>query len=198
MFTGIVEAWAEVKDLNEENGILTVELFSEIANEFKVDQSVSHNGVCLTVTELHDKNYKVQAIEETLAKTNLGSLKIGDRVNLERSLKVGDRLDGHWVQGHVDAVAKLLKITKNEDNRVLKFQYPQEFRELVVEKGSITVNGVSLTVVDAVENHFSIALIPYTWEHTNLSKMKIGDFANIEFDILGKYFLKSMSLRSEK
>lgn len=198
MFTGIVEDWAEVKDLNEANGILTIELFSEIADEFKVDQSVAHNGVCLTVTELQDKNYKVQAIEETLAKTNLGSLKIGDHVNLERSLKVGDRLDGHWVQAHVDEVAELLEITKNEDNRVLTFQYPQEFRELVVEKGSITVNGVSLTVVDAVENHFSIALIPYTWEHTNLSKMKIGDFANIEFDILGKYFLKSMHLRSEK
>lgn len=186
MFTGIIEALGEIKNLTREKENLHLEVMSSIAPELKIDQSVSHNGVCLTVVDVNKDSYVVTAIEETLSKTNLNQLEIGSRVNLERAMKLGDRLDGHIVQGHVDCVAVCTKIEEAEGSWIFTLEYDHpEFT--TVEKGSITVNGVSLTVINSKRLQFGVAIIPYTYNHTNFRNLKEGDKVNLEFDIIGKY-----------
>ena len=187
MFTGIIETVGEVVDLHREAGNLFITMNSAIGNELTVDQSVAHNGVCLTVVKTHQTQHVVTAIEETLSKTNLGNLHIGDLVNLERCLQMGGRLDGHIVQGHVDGKAKLLAVIEQNGSYVLTFEIDAQFRNLIVEKGSICLNGISLTLINVTDITFAVAIIPYTWEHTNIQTLKIGDDANVEFDIIGKY-----------
>ena len=187
MFTGIIETVGEVVDLHREAGNLFITMNSAIGNELTVDQSVAHNGVCLTVVKTHQTQHVVTAIEETLSKTNLGNLHIGDLVNLERCLQMGGRLDGHIVQGHVDGKAKLLSVLEQNGSYVLTFEIDAQFRNLIVEKGSICLNGISLTLINVTDNTFAVAIIPYTWENTNVQTLKIGDDVNVEFDIIGKY-----------
>ena len=187
MFTGIIEGLAEVVALDKEAGNLNISLKSNILSELKIDQSISHNGVCLTVVDIKETSYCVTAIKETLEKTNLSELEVGMKVNIERALKLGDRLDGHMVQGHVDQIVKCLEIKEEEGSYVFTFEYAFEDKALTVEKGSVCLNGVSLTVVNSKKTSFSVAIIPYTFEHTNFKDILIGDMVNIEFDILGKY-----------
>ena len=195
MFTGIIESKAILKEVTTNGSNKTFWMSSPIANELKVDQSVAHNGVCLTVEEVNADGYCVTAIDETLQKTNLNTLQIGDEVNLERCLKADGRFDGHIVQGHVDQTA-LLKEIKNEDGSfLLTFTYDASSGNITVPKGSICINGISLTVVDSLDGLISVAIIPYTWEHTNLNKLTVGSVVNLEFDILGKYMQKILSKR---
>ena len=186
MFTGIIECLGEIASLAREGENLHIEIKSPLAQEMKIDQSVSHNGVCLTVVDIKDGTYVVTAIKETLDKTNLNSLEEKSLVNLERAMKIGDRLDGHIVQGHVDGVAKCISIKEENGSWVFTFEYTDS-NFTTVEKGSITVNGVSLTVVNSKKEQFSVAIIPYTFEHTNFKGIDIGDKVNLEFDIIGKY-----------
>ena len=191
MFTGIVEEIGEVIDVIKEDQNVHFVIKSVISSELKIDQSISHNGVCLTVVEQQEDWHKVTAISETLGITNLNSLKKGDLVNLERCLKVGDRLDGHMVQGHVDSTAKCIKVTEENGSWRYLFEGNSEVKQLVVYKGSICINGVSLTVTKTMNQEIEVAIIPYTYEHTNFQQIQVGDLVNIEFDILGKYFLKN-------
>tara|TARA_Y100001935_G_C17246156_1_gene478431 strand:+ start:551 stop:1150 length:600 start_codon:yes stop_codon:yes gene_type:complete len=191
MFTGIVEEIGEVIDVIKEDHNAHFVIKSVISSELKIDQSISHNGVCLTVVEQQEDWHKVTAISETLGITNLNSLKKGDLVNLERCLKVGDRLDGHMVQGHVDSIAKCIKVTEESGSWRYLFEGNSEVEQLVVHKGSICINGVSLTVTKTMNQEIEVAIIPYTYEHTNFKQIQVGDLVNIEFDILGKYFLKN-------
>lgn len=190
MFTGIIEAFGKVIRLEKEGENLHLTLESALAKELKVDQSLAHNGVCLTVIDCNSETYTVTAIEETLQKTNLGLLKIGAFVNLERAMKLGDRLDGHLVQGHVDLTARCISRKMLEGSWLFRFSYDKKNPQITIEKGSITVNGVSLTVVDSEENEFSVAIIPYTFEHTNFRTLEKGDLVNLEFDMIGKYLTK--------
>lgn len=192
MFTGIIEDSGIVTSIQKEGGNLHLEIESAIAPQLSIDQSVSHNGVCLTVVELKSGRYVVTAIKETLDKTNLGFLSVGDRVNLERAMKLGDRLDGHIVQGHVDQTAQCTGIEENNGSWYFSFEYDPEAQNMTIEKGSITVNGVSLTVVNSQDNSFSVAIIPYTYEHTNFNALKLGDTVNLEFDVVGKYVARLM------
>ena len=187
MFTGIIEDLGIVKDLVIENDNLHLTIESVLAPELKIDQSVSHNGVCLTVIALAEHSYTVTAIKETLDKTNLNSLDLGATVNLERGLKLGDRLDGHMVQGHVDQVGTCTGVETQNGSWVYSFKYDASLGNLTIEKGSITVNGVSLTVVNSKDDGFSVAIIPYTYEHTNFKHFKLGTVVNLEFDVIGKY-----------
>jgi len=189
MFTGIIEQLAEVVALKKEGRNMHFSLKSTFTNELKIDQSVAHNGVCLTVVDIKDDVYTVTAINETLLKSNLGFLEVGSKVNLERSMQMGARVDGHMVQGHVDQTAKSNEIKEEQCSYVYTFKH-KESDNMTVEKGSVCVNGVSLTVVDSKENSFSVAIIPYTFEHTNFHTVKVGTVVNIEFDILGKYIAK--------
>ena len=191
MFTGIVEEIREVIDVIKEDHNVHFVIKSVISSELKIDQSISHNGVCLTVVEQQEDWHKVTAISETLGITNLNTLKRGDLVNLERCLKVGDRLDGHMVQGHVDSTAKCIKVTEENGSWRFLFEGNNEVEKLVVYKGSICINGVSLTVTRTINQEIEVAIIPYTYEHTNFQQIQAGDVVNIEFDILGKYFLKN-------
>ena len=191
MFTGIVEEIGEVIDVMKEDQNAHFVIKSVISSELKIDQSISHNGVCLTVVEQQEDWHKVTAISETLGITNLNSLKKGDLVNLERCLRVGDRLDGHMVQGHVDSTAKCIKVTEENGSWRYLFEGNSEVKQLVVYKGSICINGVSLTVTKTMNQEIEVAIIPYTYEHTNFQQIQVGDLVNIEFDILGKYFLKN-------
>ena len=191
MFTGIVEEIGEVIDVIKEDHNVHFVIKSVISSELKIDQSISHNGVCLTVVEQQEDWHKVTAISETLGITNLNTLKRGDLVNLERCLKVGDRLDGHMVQGHVDSTAKCIKVTEENGSWRFLFEGNNEVEKLVVHKGSICINGVSLTVTRTINQEIEVAIIPYTYEHTNFQQIQAGDVVNIEFDILGKYFLKN-------
>lgn len=191
MFTGIVEEIGEVIDVIKEDHNVHFVIKSVISSELKIDQSISHNGVCLTVVEQQEDWHKVTAISETLGITNLNTLKRGDLVNLERCLKVGDRLDGHMVQGHVDSTAKCIKVTEENGSWRFLFEGNNEVEKLVVHKGSICINGVSLTVTRTINQEIEVAIIPYTYEHTNFQQIHTGDLVNIEFDILGKYFLKN-------
>lgn len=190
MFTGIIEAFGQVTLLEKEGKNLHLTLKSPLAKELKIDQSLAHNGVCLTVVDCNLESYTVTAIEETLQKTNLGLLKIGALVNLERAMKLGDRLDGHLVQGHVDLTAKCISQKRLEGSWLFRFSYDNKSPHITIEKGSITVNGVSLTVVDSNENEFSVAIIPYTFEHTNFKLLEEGNLVNLEFDMIGKYLTK--------
>ncbi|TDL99327.1 MAG: riboflavin synthase [Flavobacteriaceae bacterium] len=189
MFTGIIENIGIVKNKQWDKSNLILTLESSLTPELKIDQSLAHNGVCLTVFEINSTQYKVALIKETLDKSNLGEIEIGQRINLERALSFGARLDGHLVQGHVDQTASLEKISPLEGSHQLDFSFENK-GNLPVEKGSICINGVSLTVFNCQENHFSVSLIPYTWENTTLSDLKQGDQVNLEFDILGKYIQK--------
>lgn len=195
MFTGIIEALGVVTNLKQEQGNLIITIKSEIANELKIDQSVAHNGICLTVTDINNNEYNITAIKETLSKTNLKSIKIGDQVNLERAMKLGDRLDGHIVQGHVDQVGICKSVIKEDGSWTFKFEYDIDKNNITIEKGSITINGVSLTVVNSGFNTFCVAIIPYTFEHTNFNAIKVGDQVNLEFDVLGKYIQKLLEAR---
>lgn len=195
MFTGIVEEMAKVEAIEQDKSNTHYTLSCSFVEELQIDQSVAHDGVCLTVVALTDKTYTVTAIEETLQKTNLSAWEVGKNINLERCIKLNDRLDGHVVQGHVDQVGIVERIT--DENGSFKIYISYKANTFVtVQKGSICVNGVSLTVVDSDDNGFSIAIIPYTWEHTNLGDLKVGDQVNLEFDILGKYVQKLMEKRS--
>ncbi|MGB1371151.1 MAG: riboflavin synthase [Flavobacteriaceae bacterium] len=187
MFTGIIEDLGIVEALEQENTNLHLTIKSKLASELKIDQSVSHNGVCLTVIDLTASSYTVTAIKETLDKTNLNSLKVGDRVNLERGLKLGDRLDGHMVQGHVDQVGTCINVETQNGSWIYTFEYNPKLGNITIEKGSVTVNGVSLTVVNSKDNGFSVAIIPYTYEHTNFHTFEEGTVVNLEFDVIGKY-----------
>ena len=187
MFTGIVEEIGEVVRLERENANLHLYIRSSFANELKIDQSVAHNGVCLTVVAIEGDTYKVTAIAETLAKTHLGSLKVGDALNLERGMLLNTRLDGHIVQGHIDQTATCVRIQEEAGSTRFSFEYDASSGNVVIEKGSITVNGVSLTVVDAAMDGFGVAVIPYTLAHTNLHLLKVGSVVNVEFDVIGKY-----------
>lgn len=187
MFTGIIETLATVHSLRRKQSNLHLELESPIAAELKVDQSVAHNGVCLTVVAKSATHYTVTAIEETLQKTNLNDLVVGDKVNLERAMKLGARLDGHLVQGHVDTTAVCTSVEERDGSWWFSFSYEKNPQWVTIEKGSITVDGTSLTVVDSKTNSFSVAIIPYTYEHTRFNTYKVGSRVNLEFDLIGKY-----------
>jgi len=186
MFTGIIETLGTISEIVRENDNLHITVAAAITNELKIDQSVSHNGICLTVTQIADDTYTVTAIQETILKTNIGNWKPTDLVNLERAMKLGDRLDGHLVQGHIDQSATCIAVEEANGSWYFKFEYDPSLQNLTIEKGSITVNGVSLTVVDSGQNNFSVAIIPYTFAHTNFQNIKSGDTVNLEFDIIGK------------
>jgi len=189
MFTGIIEHIGQVVSLQKEAENLHISMRTPITQELKIDQSVAHNGVCLTVVNIQDDVYTVTVIQESLQKTNLGHLQIGDKVNIERCMKLGDRLDGHMVQGHVDQTARCIAVEDAEGSYVFTFQY-QKKENITVEKGSICVNGVSLTMVNSQDDAFSVAIIPYTYQHTNFHNFKVGSIVNLEFDIIGKYIAK--------
>ena len=190
MFSGIVENIGIIQDIKKEGENLTFTIISPISKDAYIDQSISHNGVCLTVTSFNEEYHTVTAIHETLLKTNLSNLKIGDIVNLERSLQFNQRIDGHFVQGHVDGIALCKDIIAVEGSWYFHFETDDKNSNLMVQKGSICINGVSLTLVSAENGHFSVAIIPFTFEHTNFFRIQVGDIVNIEFDILGKYILK--------
>ncbi len=192
MFTGIIEALGEVLSITPEGGNIHLEIKSALAPELSIDQSVSHNGVCLTVVSLQEDAYVVTAIQETLDKSNLGELAVGDSVNLERAMKLGDRLDGHIVQGHVDQTAQCTEVRESDGSWYYTFEYDPALNNITIEKGSVTVNGVSLTVVNSGDHSFSVAIIPYTYEHTNFSRLSPGDTVNLEFDVVGKYVSRLM------
>jgi riboflavin synthase len=196
MFTGIIEDLGIIKNLEVEGENLHITVQTSITSELKIDQSVAHNGVCLTVVSIDKDNYIVTAIKETLEKTNLGKLKSGDFVNVERAMKLGDRLDGHIVQGHVDQTAKCISIKEEDGSWVFTFKYDKALNNITIEKGSITVNGVSLTVVNSKIDEFSVAIIPYTYEHTTFNKLKVGYTVNLEFDVIGKYVKRLNDLRN--
>ena len=187
MFTGIIESLGTIQEIKKENTNLHITMNSSFTGELKIDQSVAHNGVCLTVVAIKDNSYTVTAIDETIKKTNLGSWKVGDSINLERAMKLGDRLDGHIVQGHVDQTGTCIAAQETNGSWLYTFEYDTTLNNITIEKGSITVNGVSLTVVNSKNNQFSVAIIPYTHEHTNFKTFKVGTKINLEFDVIGKY-----------
>ncbi|WP_323787514.1 riboflavin synthase [Psychroserpens sp.] len=196
MFTGIIEDLGIVTKLENEKENLHLTMRSKLTHELKIDQSVSHNGICLTVVQIEDDTYTVTAIKETLDKTNLGGLKTGDVVNIERAMKLGDRLDGHIVQGHVDQTAICKSIEEVDGSWFFTFEYDKALNNITIEKGSITVNGVSLTVVNSEANRFSVAIIPYTHEHTNFNTFSEGTVVNLEFDVVGKYIKKLYNINA--
>ncbi|MGB0525796.1 MAG: riboflavin synthase [Flammeovirgaceae bacterium] len=189
MFTGIIEALGKVTRIQQEQSNVIFEIESPISNELKIDQSITHNGACLTVTAVHGNVHSVTAIAETMQKTNLGALEVGSLVNLERCMQLNGRFDGHIVQGHVDQTAICTDVIEDDGSWRYYFQY-ESTGNFTVEKGSVCINGVSLTVVDSKDDAFSVAIIPYTYEHTNFKTLKKGDRVNLEFDIIGKYLQK--------
>ncbi|MFN6378337.1 MAG: riboflavin synthase [Flavobacteriales bacterium] len=196
MFSGIIEAIGRVEDIQKEGTNVHFKISSPFTEELKIDQSVAHNGACLTVVKIEGNIYTVTAIDETLKKTNLGELTIGSAVNLERCIQLGDRIDGHMVQGHVDTTAKCVESHDRDGSWEFVFEYTANPEHVTVPKGSVTVNGVSLTVVRSERNFFSVAIIPYTYEHTNFHTLRVGDRVNIEFDIIGKYVARYMALHN--
>ncbi len=197
MFSGIIESLGKVVDLQGEGSNLHFKIEASFANELKPDQSVAHNGVCLTVTKIEGNSYWVTAVEETLQRSNLSLFKIGDSINLERCITLNTLLDGHLVQGHVDTIAQCTKVEDREGSWNFHFEYnnPEQKKSwMTIEKGSITINGVSLTVVNSTKTGFSVTIIPYTFEHTNFGKLKAGDKVNLEFDIIGKYVAKLLQV----
>lgn len=197
MFTGIIEALGEVKKISTAGSNKTFWIESPLFSQLKIDQSLAHNGVCLTIEELRDDLHKVTAIKETLEKTSLNQWQNGSLINLERSLLPSSRLDGHFVQGHVDCVGICEKIETLAGSTELTFSFDQQFAALIIEKGSIALNGISLTVFAVTKNSFKVAIIPYTWEHTNLRNLKQSGFVNIEFDMIGKYIQRKSSVSTQ-
>ena len=189
MFTGIIESLSEIKEIKKEGDNLSISFYSSISSKLKIDQSISHNGICLTVVDIVDSIYTVTAIKETIIKSSIKDWGVGDLINIERAMKLGDRLDGHMVQGHVDQTAVCTKITEENGSWYFDFKY-EKSENLTIEKGSIAINGVSLTVVNSSINSFSVAIIPYTYNYTNFKNLKSGDLVNIEFDMVGKYISK--------
>lgn len=196
MFTGIIEGFGKVIELKSDQENLHITLESKLTRELKIDQSLAHNGVCLTVVDIKGNKYVVTAIQETLLKSNLGDLKLGDFINLERAMKINGRLDGHIVQGHVDQTGRCIGVENKDGSWVYEFEYTLDPGNITIEKGSITINGVSLTVINSGINTFSVAIIPYTYEHTNFNFIKVGDIVNLEFDMIGKYIKKIQSVFS--
>ena len=194
MFTGIIEAFGKIVNLKKDQENLHLRLDSPLTRELKIDQSLAHNGVCLTVVDTSGDQYTVTAIQETLEKTNLGKLKIGDLVNLERAMTMNSRLDGHIVQGHIDQTGFCSGIDFRQGSWFFDFEYNQHQKNITIDKGSVCVNGVSLTVVKSKLNKFSVAIIPYTYDHTNFHQIQKGDAVNIEFDMIGKYISKLYDL----
>ena len=195
MFTGIIEDLGILKKIEKDGGNINLYFKSKLTQELKIDQSLSHNGVCLTVVSIENDIYKVTAVKETLKKSNLGELKVDSVVNLERAMKSNGRLDGHYVQGHIDQIGKCLNVKETDGSWFYEFEYDNTSRNVTIEKGSIAINGVSLTVVDSKLKGFSVAIIPYTYNNTNFKKIKKGDIVNIEFDMIGKYITKFLSNR---
>ena len=193
MFTGIIEALGEVTEVVKEQDNLHLTVKSEVSKDLKIDQSLAHNGVCLTVVKLGNDTHTVTAIKETIDKSNIGDLGVGSKVNLERAMQLGARLDGHIVQGHVDQTAICTEIQELEGSWVYTFKYDDTFNNLTIEKGSITVNGVSLTVVNSKPESFSVAIIPYTYDNTNFHAIKVKDTINLEFDVIGKYVARLLN-----
>lgn len=193
MFTGIIESLGTVQEIKKDKDNVHITIESLITDELKIDQSVAHNGICMTVVSIGKNFYTVTAIGETIKKTNLSDLKTGDIINLERAMKLGDRLDGHIVQGHVDQIATCIVANETNGSWYYTFKYDETIGNITIEKGSITVNGVSLTVVDSIKNEFSVAIIPYTFENTNFKSFEIGTKVNLEFDLIGKYISKLYS-----
>jgi len=187
MFTGIIETLGIVQQVKKEQDNIHITIESAMAEELKIDQSVAHNGICLTVVAIEGNSYTVTAIGETIKKTNISNWNVGDSVNLERAMRLGDRLDGHIVQGHVDQTGTCVSVKETNGSWFYTFEYNPEMQNITIEKGSITVNGVSLTVVDSGVNNFSVAIIPYTYEHTNFNSFVVGTKVNLEFDVIGKY-----------
>jgi riboflavin synthase len=198
MFTGIIESIGTVEEVTSRGSGFSYTISSPISHELKPDQSVSHEGVCLTVEKVLGRHHQVTAVLETLSKTNLGRWKPGTRVNLERCLQFNGRLDGHLVQGHVDATGTCVSIKDLQGSWEFRFTFPAEFAPLVIEKGSICVNGISLTAFNVTENEFSVAIIPFTYEHTSLSGISVGNAVNLEFDVIGKYLQRSLSLARQQ
>jgi len=196
MFTGIIEDIGVVSNLKTELDNLHISIKSKITHELKIDQSVAHNGVCLTVVDINNDEYTVTAIKETLDKTSIGKLQMGDKVNLERAMKLGDRLDGHIVQGHVDQTAICTHLKEEKGSWVFTFKYDSTLSNITIKKGSITINGTSLTVVNSKTDTFSVAIIPYTYKHTNFNTFRPGTIVNLEFDVLGKYVAKLVKLNN--
>lgn len=190
MFTGIIETVGTIKKITQEHDNAHITIQSAITNELKIDQSVAHNGVCLTVIGIENDNYTVTAIKETIDKTNLSTWQVGNLVNLERAMKLGERLDGHIVQGHVDQTGICTAVENANGSWIFTFVYDKDLHNITIEKGSITVNGVSLTVINSKDNEFSVAIIPYTFEHTNFKTFAVGTKINLEFDVIGKYIKK--------
>ncbi len=190
MFTGIIETLGIITNIKKEDTNIHFTVKSDFTSELKIDQSVAHNGVCLTVVAIKENEYVVTAIDETLQKTSLNSFNIGDHINLERGMKLGDRLDGHLVQGHVDQIGTCTKISEENGSWIYTFEYDPSHGNVTIEKGSITVNGTSLTVVNSKDNSFSVAIIPYTYQHTNFKHLEVGKIVNLEFDLIGKYISK--------
>lgn len=194
MFTGIIEQLGKVHKIVSDQTNLHIDITADFTQELKIDQSIAHNGICLTVVDINDNTYTVTAIEETLQKTNLKHLKQGDLINLERGMKLGDRLDGHIVQGHVDQIGICKSIEEQDGSWKFTFSYNPDLNNITIEKGSITVNGVSLTVVNSEKNQFSVAIIPYTYENTIFHLLKVGNIVNLEFDVIGKYVQRIQNL----
>ncbi len=197
MFTGIVENMGKVEKIEASGSNKTFFISSPVSGQLRTDQSVAHNGVCLTVEGIQDGVHRVTAIDETLKKSNLGNLQPGSFVNLERCMQMNGRLDGHMVQGHVDCTAACLRITEKEGSWEYTFSYPGEFANLLIEKGSVCLNGISLTVFNVTGNSFDVAIIPYTYTHTNMQQLKVNDRVNIEFDVVGKYIQRNLFLNKE-
>lgn len=194
MFTGIVESLGIIKEIATSGTNKTFWVESPLSSSFKIDQSVAHNGVCLTVEDVQENLHRVTAVEETLNKTDLRQWEIGTHINIERSLLINNRLDGHFVQGHVDTTGICKKIKNKQGSHEFEFEFPKKFAELVIEKGSICINGISLTAFDVKKHSFAVAIIPFTFEHTNLQFVKEGGDVNLEFDMIGKYILRKLSL----
>lgn len=190
MFTGIIEALGTVRDIRQEKDNLIFSIHSPISSELRPDQSVSHNGACLTITAIDQDRHQVMAVAETLQKTNLRTLKPGDQINLERSLTLQKFIDGHLVQGHVDTTGKCLQMDNKNGSTEFRIRFPEKFAGLIIEKGSIALNGISLTVFSITENEFSVAVIPYTFEHTTMHLLREKDIVNLEFDLIGKYITR--------
>lgn len=196
MFTGIIETLGTITALEKEGENIHISVQSNLTNELKIDQSVAHNGICLTVIKIKDDVYTVTAIKETINKTNLSQWNVDDHLNIERAMKLGDRLDGHIVQGHVDQIATCISIKEADGSWYFTFEYDKNLNNITIEKGSITVNGVSLTVVNSKANEFSVAIIPYTYENTNFNRFIIGTKVNLEFDVIGKYVARLHALQN--